>query len=242
MARLIEGKFVDKTIKPFNIEFNPDLTEIIFLDIECYVPKDDRYLSKASMKYNPNIKSHIVLGGVFERTFPLLKKSQRSEFWIWDKEGNVRDERAVLQEIYNFIKESWKLIEGKKDANPDLMLAGTGISKHDIPTLFVRSTRFIIDTPEALFETYFKPKIIDLTNVGIPFFEYEPKKYPFYPKTTEELASQLEVQIKGHKESGKTVWEYYDLGQYEKIQQRTSSEVDDILKLATSIISKLPKQ
>jgi hypothetical protein len=36
------------------------------------------------MKYNPAKKSNIVLGGVFQRAFPLLKKIERLEqFWIW---------------------------------------------------------------------------------------------------------------------------------------------------------------
>lgn len=188
------------------------------------------------MKYNPAIDSHFVLGGVFQRLFPRLNRLESPwQVWNWKKEN----EKDTLQQIYNYINESWKLIEAKTDKNPDLMLVGTGISRHDVPTLYVRSTKYNIDSPQALFDAYFKTKIIDLTDVGIPLFRHDPTIYPLYPKTTNALTSRLGLQSNGRKESGKSVWELYESGQYEAIKQRTNSEVEDIVKIATSIVSRI---
>ena len=110
---------------------------------------------------------------------------------IWKME----EEKTTLQQIYGYFNESWRLIEGKTDKNPDLILVGTGISRHDIPTLYVRSTLHHIDTEEALNEAYFKTKIVDLGDVGIPLFKNNPAIYPLYPKTTNALTARLGIQV-----------------------------------------------
>jgi hypothetical protein len=93
-----------------------------------------------------------------------------------------------------------------------------------------------IDKEVSLYETYFKTKIVDLGNVGIPLFRKDPKIYSLYPKTTNALTSRLGLQVQGRKDSGKSVWELYDSKEFDTIKERTASEVDDIIKIASKII------
>ena len=170
------------------VDFDPKFTEVIYFDIECYVPPNERRKSKSSMKYNPAILENFVLGGVFRRAFPLLNKiDPPHEIWNWEP----KYEKITLLEIYNFFKDSWKLIENKTDQNPDLILVGTGISRHDIPTLYVRSVMHKLDLEAALYETYSKTKVVDLGDVGILLFRNDPRIYPMYPKTTNALMARL---------------------------------------------------
>ncbi len=213
------------------VEFAPQFTEVVFFDIECYVPPEARTLGKRSMKYNPAADDHFVLGGVFQRMFPLLNKIEpRWQVWNWD----IQQEKDTLLQIYDYVTKSWDLLDGKTDRNPDLILVGTGISRHDVPTLYIRSVKHNIDSAPAVFDAYFKTKMIDLTNVGIPLFRHDPKIYPIYPKQTNALMSRFGL---GFKESGKTVWELYDSGEFEAIKQRTNTEVEDIQKITRAIIS-----
>jgi hypothetical protein len=214
------------------VDFDPKFTELIFLDIECYVPPEDRQQSKGSMIYNPARTDHFVLGGVFRRTFPLQNKIEPPfQVWNWARE----EEKTTLHRIYDYFTDSWKLIEGRTSNNPDLILVGTGISRLDIPALYVRSAFHRIDTEAALYETYFKTKIVDLGNVGIPLFRNNPAIYPLYPKTTNALISRLGVQSR--KTSGKSVWELYESGQFDAIKERTASEVEDAIEIASTIIA-----
>ncbi|MGD0450929.1 MAG: hypothetical protein ABSA79_07765 [Candidatus Bathyarchaeia archaeon] len=215
------------------VNFDPRFTEVIYFDIECYVPPNERQQSRSSMKFNPCKKRDFVLGGVFSREFPLQNKLEPpKEIWKWKPE----EERTTLLEIYDFFKASWKLIEQKTDQNPDLILIGTGISRHDIPTLYMRSLMHNIDTQEALYETYFKTKVVDLGDVGILLFRNDPRIYPMYPKTTNALMGRLGL---GQKESGKGVWELYDAGQFDAIRERTMSEVEIAVKITSNLISKI---
>jgi len=218
------------------VDFDPRFTEVVYLDIECYVPPNSRQQSRSSMKYNPAKTDNFVLGGVFRRAFPFQKKMEPPQhFWNWTREN----EKTTLQQIYNYFNESWKLIEGKTDKNPDLILVGIGISRHDIPTLYVRSAMHHIDSEETLYETYLKTKIVDLGDVGIPLFPNDPRIFPLYPKTTNALTAKLGLQAQGRKESGKNVWELYESQQFDAITERTASEVEDTIKIASSIISRI---
>jgi len=214
------------------IDFDPRFTEVVFLDIECYVPPEDQQKSKGSMIYNPANTGHFVLGGVFRRAFPRQSKMEPPwQVWNWAKE----DEKATLQQIYNYFNESWKMIEGRTANHPDLILVGTGISRHDVPTLYVRSVLYKIDTEMALYETYFKTKIVDLCDVGIALFRNKPNMYSLYPKTSNALKSRLGIQ--GRKISGKSVWELYEAQQFDAIKERTASEVEEIIEIASRITS-----
>ena len=218
------------------VEFDPRYTEVIYFDIECYVPQDERKKSKASMKFNPCKTRDFVLGGVFKRSFPLQNKiEQPREIWNW----KPTEEKNTLSEIYSFFAESWKLLEGKTDQNPDLILIGTGISRHDIPTLYMRSVMHNIDNQEALYETYFKTKVVDLGDVGILLFRDNPRIYPMYPKTTNALMSRLNLLSQSRKDSGKNVWELYESGQYDAIKERTKSEVENAVEITANIVSRI---
>jgi hypothetical protein len=214
------------------VDFDPKFTETVFFDIECYVPQENRRSGMSSMKFNPAKEGNFVLGGVFRRGFPLQDKLEPAwQVWNWDE----KDERNTLQQIYDYFKESWRLIEGKTEQNPDLIPVGTGISRLDIPTLYVRSAMHKIDTEAALYETYFKTKIVDLGDVGISLFRGNPKMYAIYPKTTNALMSRFKIQSR--KASGKTVWDMYDSNEFEAIKERTASEVEVAVEVASLIAS-----
>jgi len=214
------------------INFDPKFTETVFLDIECYVPIENRQQSKSSMIYNPAIADNFVFGGVFRRGFPLQNKMEPPwQVWNWRRE----DEKTTLKQIYDYFKESWRLIEGKTADHPDLILVGTGISRLDIPTLYVRSALHRIDTEAALYETYFKTKIVDLGDVGIGLFRKNPMIYSIYPKTTNALTSRLGIQSR--KTSGKSVWDLYESQDFDAIKERTLSEVENAVEIATRIAS-----
>lgn len=212
------------------VDFNPRFTETVYLDLECYVPPEDRHSSKSSMIFNPAKESNFILGGVFRRGFPLQNKLEQPwQVWNWDR----KDERNTLQRIYDYFRESWKLIDGKTDQNPDLILVGTGISRLDVPALYVRSVMHRIDSEVALYETYFKTKIVDLGDVGITLFRNSPAIYAIYPKTTNALISRFKLQER--KTSGKSVWDMCDSREFEEIKGRTASEVETTLEITSRI-------
>ncbi len=217
------------------IDFNSNFTEIIFFDLECYVPPEDRTKQgKSSLIYNAAYPNHFILGGVFRRLYPM--KSLLEPTWqIWNFERN--NEKATVSQIYDYFNESWKKIDARNRKNhPDLILMGTGISRLDIPALYVRSQRYGIESDEALYETYFKAKVIDLGDVGIPLFRKNPRVYPLYPKTTNDLIRELNIQ--SQKQSGKRVWDLYDSGDFEAIKKRTAVEVEDAVEIANKIIGR----
>jgi hypothetical protein len=219
------------------IDFDPRFTEVVYLDIECYVPPNARQPGRSSMIYNPAGTDHFILGGVFRREFPGQHKTEPAwHVWNWTKE----DEKVTLQRIYDYMNESWRTIEGKTTNHPDLMLVGIGISRHDVPALYVRSAFHRIASETALYETYFKTKIVDLSDAGIGFFRNNPAIYPLYPKTANALAARFGIRargIQGRKVSGKSVWDLYDLGQFDEIKERTASEVEDAIEIASKMCS-----
>ncbi len=217
------------------IEFNENFTEVIFFDLECYVPPEDRTKqSKSSLIYNATNVNHFILGGVFRRIFPM--KGLKEPAWqVWNFEK--KDEKTTLHKIYEYFSRSWEMIDQRNRKNhPDLILVGTGISRLDLPALYVRSKFHAIDTDEALYETYFKAKVVDLGDVGIPLFRKHPKMYSLYPKTTRDLIDKLNIE--SQKTSGKRVWDLYDAKDYESIKSRTATEVEDAIKIANKMVDR----
>lgn len=201
------------------------------MDTEIYVPAGDRSKGQFSMKANAANPDHILLGGVFRRDFPLLKKDYGYEqFWGWKKE----EEKQTLEKIYSFFQESWKMIDGKSSRHPDLIVSGTGISRFDLPALLVKSMEHNIDSKENLFNTYFKTKIVDLGEVGIPLFSRNPSPV-LYPKTANALVSRLGINAR--KASGKSVWDMYDGADYDGIKQRTLHELETCVEIARKLVS-----
>ena len=143
------------------VKFDAAFTEAVFFDIECYVPPEDQEKEgRSSLVFNAGKPDHFILGGVFRRMFPMqgvLESAQ--EFWNFDKEK----EKLTLTAIYEYFNKCWEMIDKRsRRDNPDLILIGTGISRHDIPALYVRSVHNNIAPKEALYETYFKAKVVDL--------------------------------------------------------------------------------
>lgn len=217
------------------INFDPRFTQVIYLDTECYVPPEDRQRSPGSLIVNPGNPRHFLLGGVFCREFPLQQKLYNAEhFWGWEKE----EEKDTLTRIYGYFQDSWRKLEGKSFENPDLIIIGAGVSRFDIPMLFVRSLLNRIDSVEKLYETYFKTKIVDLGDVGIPLFTRNPDPV-LYPKTINALTSRLQIETR--KLSGKTVWEMYDSHEFDAIKARTAGEVEIIRGISSRIIEYMSK-
>lgn len=218
------------------VKFHPNLTEIIFLDLEWYVPIEDRNNIGASLIANPYKENQMMLGGVLMKYKPLLdsrKKIKYEHFWIW-KDGS---ERETITRIYQYVQSSWEKLKNKEAAQADLILCGHGISRFDVPILFIRSLHYAIDEPENIFNTFMKTKQVDLSNVAIPFFNYDKV---MYPKTSNSIARRFRIQKE--KETGQSVWELYDNSSYKKIEQRTESEVIDSVNLYNYLINKIYKE
>lgn len=210
------------------VTFDPKFTEMVFFDIESYVPPQDRQ-SRGSMIYNAAKAGHFVLGGVFRRVFPLQQKLEQPwQIWNWE----IEREKDTLLQIYEYFKQSWRMLDGKTSSHPDLILVGIGISRFDIPALYIRSVLHQIAPAAELYEIYFKTKIIDLSNVGITLFM---SNGVLYPKSANDLTSRLE--IKSLKTPGKSVWDMYESRQFDAIKARTASEVEDAIEIASRIIS-----
>lgn len=212
------------------VQFDPNLTEMIFFDLEFYVPEEERDKPGASLLSNPCKEGQFLLGGVFTRYWPLKNHNIKFEFehfWIW----KLDSEEEVLNSIYNYFMESWNRLENKDPRQADLILCGQGISRYDVPILYIRSIANEIDEPDKLFECYFKTKQVDLSNVAIPYFNRGPRV--MYPKTTNQILGRF--SIKSEKSSGIKVWEMYDARDYDEIEDRTENEVRDCIEIYRSL-------
>lgn len=215
------------------VRFDPDMTEIIFFDSEFYVPPEDRDRPGASLLANPCRPNHFFLGGVFHRYYPLKESSKKEyhHFWNWRDEN--KDEGSTLKQIFEFFQESWERLKDKDPRDADLILCGTGTSRFDVPVLFIRSLEYDFAAPDELFECYFKTKQVDLSNVGIAFVnKVEPV---LYPRPTGQLLRRF--GISEGKPTGMSVWEMYDNGDHEAIENRTEGEVRDCVKIYHSMKS-----
>jgi hypothetical protein len=220
--------------------FDPSFTEVVFFDIECYVPPEDQEKQgKSALVFNAAKSSHFILGGVFRQMFPCKGKREpepASHIWNFRRD----DEKSTLIDIYEYFNRCWEAIDKRsRRDNPDLILVGTGISRHDIPALYVRSVKHNIASKEELYETYFKAKVVDLGEAAIPLFNKNASVYPLYPKTVDELLKEL--GIKSTKSSGKRVWKMYEAKDFEGIKARTAAEVEDAISMAAAIIKRCPE-
>ena len=218
------------------MEFDKDKTVAIIFDTEWYVPPEDRGPSLTSLKANPAKADHRYLGGVFMRFFPLRQdiKMETQEIWVRNLTG--AEEKSAIQKTYSFFKDSWKLLEGKDHMDPDLITIGTGISRLDLPGLFVKSQAHNLDSIANLYETFMKTKIVDLTDTAIPYLNlYTPRM--LYPVATNRIVSRFKIDAQ-RKETGKSVWDMVDSGNLEGVKFRTSEEV----KVLTKIYQKLVEQ
>jgi hypothetical protein len=213
------------------VKFEPEKTEIIFFDLEWYVPLEDRKTGGASLKANPHKKGQFLLGGVFTKNKPLLNNQlDFKSFWIWRE----KSEKDILEQIYKYVKSSWDSLKDKEDEQADLILCGHGISRFDVPILYIKSIEYKVDFPEKIFENYYNTKIVDLSNVAIPFFSHDEV---MYPKPINSIYRRF--GINEEKSSGKNVWELYDNKELLLIEERTKREVDQIIKIYDFLLGKI---
>lgn len=152
--------------------------------------------------------------------------------WNWNKQK----EGQTLAEIYSFFRQSWKLIEGKRPKHTDVILIGTSISCSDVPMLFMKSMLHSIDTPEWLYETYFKAKVVDLGDVDVPLFTRNSEPV-LYPKTANALTAGLGMREtpQDAKVSDKSVRDLYDTGEFESIKNRAAQEVRNLIGISNRL-------
>lgn len=218
------------------MEFNKDKTVAIIFDTEWYVPAEDRGASLTSLKANPAKQSHRYLGGVFTRFYPLRDDVKPHTREIWAEGLTDSGERSALRKTYSFFSDSWKMLEGKDNSDPDLITIGTGISRLDLPGLYVKSLTHGLDKSANLYETFMKTKIVDLDEAAIPYLDKNTPRM-LYPVATNRIVSRFKIDAP-RKETGKKVWDMIDSGNLDDVKLRTAGEV----KVLTNIYNKLVEQ
>lgn len=214
------------------IQYYREKTQIIFFDLEFYVPKEDRE-GRMGLKANPYRTGHFLIGGTLHRYFPLVHKRNHDsikEFWIW----NYKNEAEMMKDIIAFIEESWGIIY-KKDNQAELFYSGIGISRVDIQYLFAKAKLLGIKTEEELFNLFYKGRFLDFETIVIPYFKN--KDNMMKTKTTKDILSKFKIE----RERGPSisVWDQYDAGEYEKIRERNVNEVSNLPVMYQAILTRI---
>lgn len=214
------------------IQYYREKTQIIFFDLEFYVPKEDRE-GRMGLKANPYRTGHFLIGGTLHRYFPLVHKRNHDsikEFWIW----NYKNEAEMMKDIIAFIEESWGIIY-KKDNQAELFYSGIGISRVDIQYLFAKAKLLGIKTEEELFNLFYKGRFLDFETIVIPYFKN--KDNMMKTKTTKDMLSKFKIE----RERGPSIsiWDQYDAGEYEKIRERNVNEVSDLPVMYQAILTRI---
>lgn len=214
------------------IQYYREKTQIIFFDLEFYVPKEDRE-GRMGLKANPYRTGHFLIGGTLHRYFPLVHKRNHDsikEFWIW----NYKNEAEMMKDIIAFIEESWSIIY-KKDNQAELFYSGIGISRVDIQYLFAKAKLLGIKTEEELFNLFYKGRFLDFETIVIPYFKN--KDNMMKTKTTKDILSKFKIERK--RGPSISVWDQYDAGEYEKIRERNVNEVADLPVMYQAILTRI---
>ena len=206
------------------------LGPMLFFDLEAYAPPDERTPGRGSLIVNPARPGHVLLGGCFyAKRFadPIAAQPEVKGLWLW----HFDSERALLLAIRECFEQEWERQRAERvrvlgKPAVDLVVCGAGVARFDLPALYCRSLLHAVAPPEALFELYFKTRPIDLSNEAGFLFPEEPW---LYPKTTREMAGRL--GLREHKGSSKSVWDSYERGELEAIEQRTAGELRLVLQL-----------
>lgn len=213
-----------------HLEYHPEKTQIIFFDLEFYVPKKDRD-GRRELKANPYKDGHFLIGGTFSKYFPLLpnndKRNITKEFWLWE----YTNEKEMLSDILQFIDESWKLIH-KSNNQAELFYAGIGIQRADIQYLFARSKKYELKSESELFNIFYKGRFLDFENIFIPLFKN--KGNMLKTKTTNDIIKKLNIPTE--RESSIGIWDQYDSKDYNSIKERNNNEVADLLTIYKKFI------
>jgi hypothetical protein len=205
-------------------------TVYLFIDTEFYIPASQRNNSEWSLIVNPYMDENKLLGGSFVRWIPSKgPKEKLGQFWIWQ---DGMDEKLLLNRFYGYFKNLWKTAKDEF-GKVDLTMIGIGVERFDIPAIFARSVVLKIDSTENLFNVYHKCRFVDLSEVGIPFFDREYIR-ALYPKGTNALMKRWNVDAP--KDSGVNVSEMFDKQDYAGIEQRNNKEVLNIVKIYDQIV------
>ncbi|MHA1519475.1 MAG: hypothetical protein ACTSRK_04765 [Promethearchaeota archaeon] len=142
------------------------------------------------------------------------------------------------------IEKNVKKEKGKKDRDTiilqkrirDVITCGFAIGRIDLPTLFIRSSRYDFAPSDALFRTFLTTKVIDLSNTASFLF---PQEKVCYPKTQREVAQKV-LKRSMTKPPGHNVWKQYDQGEHEAISDRCLAEVEETLEIYRKLKKILP--
>lgn len=206
---------------PFRLKLGK--CRVIFFDLEFYVPETGR--EKSGFCYNPWDKSCRFLGGSFLAANPdkdLSNASKNTEnkvssLWLW----NHKSERDLLEEIYRFLKSMSNIVRNAHDGKVSPVLCGIGITSSDVPILFDLFKRYKILTNKEAFYFQNEFRVIDISQLAIATFNNGTDF--LYPKTKSLI---LHKYMPGKKfESGKSVWDMYELREFSVIESRVVDEV-----------------
>lgn len=228
----------DKTEKKKNfvmiegIKYSYTKTQIIFFDLEFYVPKNDQ--DKYGFSANPFKKDHLLLGGTFVNWKPLLEKKNKKtdNFWLW-KYNN--DEKKLVNDIVTYLENAWALILSEK-GQCELCLCGVGISRVDIGYLYSKALLHKVRPEDKLFMLFHNIRLIELENVAIPYFVHE--NGMLLGKSTGQILKRFDIP--GKHTSGSNVWELYENKSFEKIEQRNTKEVNDCFEIYQKLVAERP--
>lgn len=209
---------------------------MLFIDLEFYVPKEDRNNSKTKLRFNAAKNDNFILGGSFLDIPPYLKKIDTKmiqNFWVWDNSDfNPNNqyfqfeefEKKLLERIYSFFSLCWnkefKRNKTKGIEYSSLYTIGAGISRLDLPSLYIRSNRYSIASPENLFKTYLSTLPFDLTNMAS--ITISENKY-LRPVSVQKLITYLNLNYSI--DSGIDVWNLYENYEYEVIKEKTTKRI-----------------
>ena len=210
------------------LRFYPETTKVVFLDLEYYVPKADRGRpSYGGMSFSPYMPGHKILGGVAQTYFPMQDRTEAPRgFWEW----GVGSEGAVLKALYQYFETHWDSM-GKQAGS--LMLAGIGISHSDIPTLLARMVNSKVAPAQKVHDLLCGCRQIDLSVATYCQFSFN-QGYFAYPKTKAALYQKYIPERK--MDSGTTVWDAYDSGDFQAIETRCQQEIADMLAIYKGMV------
>ena len=213
------------------LKFYPEKTKIVFFDLEYFVPTEDRQRKTPSgMTFSPVLPGHIILGGTFLTYYPMQDKvGKRNKFWEWQ----LGSETKVLESIFDLLEREWKSIEAKDQAG-SLMLSGIGISHSDIPSLMTRLMACSIADHARIYDLLYGCRQIDLSTATFCQFSFN-HSYFAYPKSKSDLYQKYLNSKK--MDTGKSVWELYETGNYQQIESRSNEEIDDALAIYKSMFN-----
>jgi len=205
------------------LTFYPEKTKVIFLDLEYYVPKEDRTRSSHSgMSFSPVLPGHRIIGGTFQTYYPMQDRAtKRVGFWEW----SLGSEENVLKGIFDYLKDEWRTSRGQAGS---LMLAGIGISHSDVPALLARMTAHDLAPADEIYDGLCGCRQIDLSVATFCQFSFN-QGYFASPKTKSQLYQKyIPARKLG---SGKGVWDLYDAKEFLDIEQRCEQEVEDAMNI-----------